>query len=131
MDNLSGQGLTTNLDVQKVRELRYFGQLIHNTDMHLGNLSLSIEGDGFRLLPVYDMCSMGFAPKTGEVLPFDFQPDLRETDLDMAAVERVQEMAHEFWEKLSKDGRISDQFKKYLEKGNPIDFDSFRLERSV
>jgi hypothetical protein len=45
----------------------------------------------------------------------------------MAAVERVQEMAHEFWEKLSKDGRISDQFKEYLKKGNPIDFDSFRF----
>lgn len=127
MDDLLGQGLTTNLDVQKVRELRYFGQLIHNTDMHLGNLSLSIEGDGFRLFPVYDMCSMGFAPKTGEVLPFDFHPDLREWDFDMAAVERVQEMAHEFWEKLSKDGRISDQFKEYLKKGNPIDFDSFRF----
>jgi hypothetical protein len=40
-----------------------FGRLINNTDMHLGNLSLAIEGSVFRLLPVYDMCSMGFAPQ--------------------------------------------------------------------
>jgi hypothetical protein len=124
MEDLYGQGLATNSDVQRARELRYFGQLINNTDMHLGNLSLSIEENGFRLLPVYDMCSMGFAPKTGEVLPFNFQPDLRETDLAMAAVERVQEMAHDFWENVSNDNRISDQFKDYLKMGNPIDLDS-------
>ena len=114
MEDLHNQGMANNLDFQRARELRYFGQLINNTDMHLGNLSLSIEGGEFRLLPVYDMCSMGFAPKTGEVLPFDFQPDLRETDLDMEAVERVQEIAHEFWDNVSNDDGISDQFRDYL-----------------
>ncbi|MFO7885191.1 MAG: hypothetical protein R6U68_10240, partial [Desulfobacteraceae bacterium] len=64
------------------RELQYFGRLINNTDMHSGNLSLSMNGDKFHLLPVYDMCSMGFAPKSGEVLPFEFEPDRQDTDLD-------------------------------------------------
>lgn len=38
--------------------LWYFGRLINNTDMHLGNLSLAFDGAVFRLLPVYDMCSI-------------------------------------------------------------------------
>jgi hypothetical protein len=114
MAALYNQGMTTLLDLQRTRELMCFGQLINNTDMHLGNLSLSIEGSEFRLLPVYDMCSMGFAPKTGEVLPFDFQPDLRETDLAMEAVERMRKMAHEFWNHVLTDDRISDPFKYFL-----------------
>ena len=41
--------------------------------MHLGNLSLAMDGHVFRLLPVYDMCSMGFAPRSGgEVRPYAF-----------------------------------------------------------
>ncbi|MDQ7015788.1 MAG: hypothetical protein Q9N68_05355 [Gammaproteobacteria bacterium] len=52
-----------------------FGRLINNTDMHLGNLSLGIKGKGFKLLPIYDMCSMGFAPKSGsELSPYRFSP---------------------------------------------------------
>ncbi|MDT8379309.1 MAG: type II toxin-antitoxin system HipA family toxin YjjJ [Desulfotignum sp.] len=114
MEGLYNQGMVNHLDLHRTRELRYFGQLINNTDMHLGNLSLSIEGDKFRLLPVYDMCSIGFAPKTGEVLPFDFQPDLREADIAMEAGERIREMVHEFWCHVLSDDRISDPFKDYL-----------------
>jgi serine/threonine protein kinase HipA of HipAB toxin-antitoxin module len=106
--------MANHLDLQRTRKLRYFGQLINNKDMHLGNLSLSIEGDKIRLLPVYDMCSMGFAPQTGEVLPFDFQPDLREADLAMEATEKMQDLAHEFWGQVLTDDRISDRFKEYL-----------------
>lgn len=114
MEELYNQGMVNHLDLQRTRELRYFGQLINNTDMHLGNLSLSIEGNKFRLLPVYDMCSMGFAPKTGEVPPFDFQPDLPEADIAMEEAERMRDLAHEFWGQVLTDDRISDPFKEYL-----------------
>jgi len=114
MGDLYNQRMANHLDLQRTRKLRYFGQLINNKDMHLGNLSLSIEGDKIRLLPVYDMCSMGFAPQTGEVLPFDFQPDLREADLAMEATEKMQDLAHEFWGQVLTDDRISDRFKEYL-----------------
>lgn len=100
-----------------------FGRLINNTDMHLGNLSLGIEGDVFRLLPVYDMCSMGFAPKGGHVLPFDFTPP------DISILQTVGDhfpkvitgMARDFWERVAADDRISDEFKDFLSRGNPID----------
>ena len=55
-----------------------FGRLIYNTDMHLGNVSFLIDGSGFSLAPIYDMCSMGFSPKsTGEIPPYAFSfPDI-------------------------------------------------------
>jgi hypothetical protein len=100
-----------------------FGRLINNTDMHLGNLSLAIEGNVFRLLPLYDMCSMGFAPKSGgEISPYNFVPsEPRRVNLSEDIVKLIKTRAHDFWERVSNDKRISDEFKKYLEPGNPID----------
>ncbi len=85
-----------------------FGHLINNTDMHLGNLSLSIEGDVFRLLPIYDMCSMGFAPKAGEVLPYSFVPDKNKSLQFGEDTLLIKKMAHDFWERVTQDERISD-----------------------
>ena len=100
-----------------------FGCFINNTDMHLGNLGLSIEGNVFRLLPVYDMCSMGFAPKrSGEVLPYNFTlPEYRHVNLRPESVSTIKKIAHDFWERVTNDERISDEFKEFLDRGNPID----------
>ena len=100
-----------------------FGRLINNTDMHLGNLSLAIDGNVFRLLPLYDMCSMGFAPKSGgEVLPYNFVPtEPKRVNIMEKAIASIKIMAHDFWERVKNDGRISAEFKEYLERGNPID----------
>ena len=38
-----------------------FGRYINNSDMHLGNLSLGVDGAVFRVLPIYDMCSIKVA----------------------------------------------------------------------
>lgn len=100
-----------------------FGRLINNTDMHLGNLSLAIEGNVFRLLPAYDMCAMGFAPKSGgEVPPYNFvakKPKL--VNLDDENFEIIKNMAKDFWDRVAKDRRISDDLKDFLGRGNPID----------
>jgi hypothetical protein len=103
--------------------LWHFGQLINNTDMHLGNLSLAIEGNVFRLLPVYDMCSMGFAPKSGgEVPPYNFTPKEPKTvNIGGGSVPSIKEMAHHFWERVANDYRISTELKTFLDRGNPID----------
>ncbi len=99
-----------------------FGRLINNTDMHLGNLSLAIEGSVFRLLPVYDMCSMGFAPKSGgEVASYDFiAPEISGANFSEEMVSSIMEMAHDFWERVASDERISDEFREFLERGNPV-----------
>jgi len=81
-----------------------FGRLINNTDMHLGNLSLAIDGSVFRLLPVYDMCSMGFAPKGGEVLPYDFMPpNIEGLNLGEGTLFTIKEMARDFCGRVAND----------------------------
>lgn len=100
-----------------------FGQLINNTDMHLGNLSFAIEGSVFRLLPAYDMCSMGFAPKGGDILPYNFQPpNLSVVNLDEDSIPHIKDIAHKFWERVADDARISEELKAFLSQGNPVAF---------
>ena len=99
-----------------------FGKLINNTDMHLGNLSLGIDGNVFRILPVYDMCSMGFAPRGSEVLPYDFTPlALEGTALNESGMNMALQVAHDFWERVTADSRISNEFREFLNQGNPVD----------
>lgn len=125
MSRLAEIGLVSGQHCYDAMFLWAFGSLINNTDMHLGNLSLSIDGGVFRILPVYDMCSMGFAPKSGDVRPFSFvppdidaQPGLESLSRSLAAVRL---MAHDFWDRVAADDRISDEFRSFLERGNPVD----------
>jgi hypothetical protein len=123
MDALYRKKMVSWAHVYDAEFLWIFGRLINNTDMHLGNLSLAIEGNVFRLLPVYDMCSMGFAPKSGgEVLPYSFTlPEPGGLNIGADALLQARAMAHDFWERVAGDERISDELKEFLEKGNPVD----------
>ncbi len=91
-----------------------FGRQINNSDMHLGNLSLGIEGSIFRLLPVYDMCSMGFAPKSGDVRPYEFTPPPMDYISSGPAV-HVTRMVYSFWRRVLDDARISSEFRAFIE----------------
>jgi hypothetical protein len=130
MRALYEQNLVSWQHVYDATVLWHFGRLINNTDMHLGNLSMAIEGGVFRLLPLYDMCSMGFAPKSGgEVQPYTFKPSLPEVpqfsqDQEFQEVFQrvVLGMARDFWERVSSDSRISYEFKTFLQDGNPVEF---------
>jgi hypothetical protein len=89
--------------------------------MHLGDLSLAIDGAMFDLLPVYDMCAMGFAPKSGgELTPYAFVPKHPErrvaTEEEYEAVRRAAEY---FWDSIAQDSRLSQEFKDFLVMGNP------------
>ncbi|MDY0220112.1 MAG: type II toxin-antitoxin system HipA family toxin YjjJ [Desulfobacterium sp.] len=119
MRTLFNKRMVHEQDVLNAETVWYFGRLINNTDMHLGNLSLSIDGDFFKLLPIYDMCSMGFAPKSGgEVTPFTFEPPpIKDADINEEQLETITKAAHIFWKNVAQDGRISNQFKKYLQQG--------------
>ena len=123
MDTLHEQDLVSRQHVFDAEVLWCFGRLINNTDMHLGNLSLAIEGNVFRLLPSYDMCSMGFAPKSGgEVPSFDFIPlEPKRIIIPDEGATVFKKLARNFWERVADDERISEEFKKYLRRGNPID----------
>ena len=120
LDALHKKKLVSWQHVYDAEGLWWFGRLINNSDMHLGNLSFSIDGDVFRLLPVYDMCSMGFAPKSGgEVLPYSFvPPEYKGINLGEDSIRLIQGMARNFWERVASDARISDEFKEFIERGN-------------
>ena len=96
-----------------------FGRLIYNTDMHLGNVSFLIDGSGFSLAPIYDMCSMGFAPKsTGEIPPYAFAlPDI---NAPLAFVDKtipmIKQMAQEFWRKVAESELVSSELKNFVDR---------------
>lgn len=123
MDALFEKELVSWQHVFDAKSLWCFGRLINNTDMHLGNLSFAVEGSVFRLLPSYDMCSMGFAPKSGgEIPPYSFSPPEPERlNIDKDMIEFITIMARDFWGRVANDERISDEFKAFLKRGNPID----------
>ncbi len=130
LEALFEQGLVSAEHVYKAESLWFFGKLINNTDMHLGNMSMAMDGDIFSLLPIYDMCSMGFAPRSGgEVAEYNFVPrELRGTQfVDQAALQRIKEMAYGFWERVAGEERISDEFRVFLGLGNPVG----RMKRNV
>lgn len=121
IDGLYREGLIGAFHRIDVILLWNFGRLINNTDMHLGNLSLSLDGGTFRLCPVYDMCSMGFAPRNGvEVAAISFEAPAINNNLTRAQLMRINNGAHEFWEVVRGDSRISSEFKAYLDQGNPV-----------
>lgn len=123
MNGLRRLNLVSLQHVYGAEFLWCFGRLINNTDMHLSNLSLSFEGNVFRILPAYDMCSMGFAPKSGEVPPFVFTPPTIgvEVNLSTNMLDRVKNMAKQFWDDVTGDERISDEFREFLSHSNPVD----------
>lgn len=126
VDGLFDQGLIGHFHHYDAKIIWLFGRLINNTDMHLGNLSMGIDGSVFRLLPIYDMCSMGFAPKSsGEVAPFAFTlPTVDVEGLDEDKTSRAETAARDFWDKVASDERISEEFKAFLVNENPMDTDN-------
>lgn len=123
MNALRAKGLVSGQDLHDVEVWWWFGHLINNTDMHLGNLSFAIEGNHFRLLPLYDMCSMGFAPKSsGEVQPYSFiAVEPKRVNIKNESFERAKEMARDFWQRVAGDERISTEMQNFLMGGNPVD----------
>lgn len=99
----------------------WFGRLIGNTDMHLGNLSLvpgpgqGLSGQsprpGFTLAPSYDMLPMLYAPLAGgEVPPRQFEPPWPLPEQRPAWQDACRAALH-FWQAASTEPRISPAFR--------------------
>jgi hypothetical protein len=87
-----------------------FGTWIGNTDMHLGNISLSPQEQGFRLLPLYDMLPMSLAPLHGEPPVAEFRPPIRLANQAQAWVS-AGKAAAEYWQRLADDAKLSESFR--------------------
>ena len=103
-------GLVDADTVHCVERLWWFGRLIANTDMHLGNLSFHVA-PRLRLAPVYDMLPMIYAPLPGGEVP----PRVLVPPLPLPAQRGVWQIACTaalgFWQRASTDMRISSPFR--------------------
>jgi hypothetical protein len=103
-------GLVDADTVAAIERLWWFGHLIANTDMHLGNLSFHV-GMKLRPAPAYDMLPMSYAPLPGgEIPPGAFKPELpqpRQRSNWLAACAA----AIAFWLAASEDKRIGETFR--------------------
>lgn len=103
-------GLLAPDDAQRIQHLWWFGRLIANTDMHLGNLSFRPRGT-LALAPTYDMLPMLYAPLPGgEVPPRPFEAPLP-LPPQRAAWTLAQQAALLFWDRAAQDARISAAFR--------------------
>lgn len=108
-EQLYGEQLMAQEDVNSLRWLSGFGLLIGNTDMHLGNISLTPGETPFKLAPVYDMTPMYYRPKAGGVLPQEaLQVGLLSIKINNNSIAPA---ATSFWEAARGDIRITDQFR--------------------
>jgi hypothetical protein len=99
-----------------------FGVLIANQDMHPGNLSF-LRTSRFeakfppaaplQLAPVYDMLPMAYAPaRAGDRRQADSLAKVQLTPLIGKAVWlQTYQLAQNFWQQLSQDSRLSDEFR--------------------
>ena len=120
---LVNQNLINPQSLLEVEMLSYFGRLINNNDMHLGNLSVGYEGSTFTLMPVYDMGSMGFRPhQSGMVEPYSYKfktPEQEFFVLKIKEIDLVKKVANSFWTHVNKHPLISDQLKRFTDTYNP------------
>ncbi len=108
---LAADKLISREDVDRIRLLEAFGQLIGNTDRHFGNLALFDRYDGrFELAPVYDMLPMLFAPTSDQIVDRVFEaPDPAAETL--SAWPRARSLAEAYWERVCGENRVSQEFR--------------------
>ncbi len=107
---LAQAGWLSAEDETRVRHLWWFGRLIANTDMHLGNLSFRPEGM-LQLAPTYDMLPMLYAPLPGGEVPVrPFQPALPLPDQREIWATACR-AAIAFWTRVTGERRISAGFR--------------------
>jgi hypothetical protein len=100
--SLLAQGRVASEDHQRVAWLEAFGHLIANSDMHMGNLSVRIDGTTITgLAPVYDMLPMFHAPRHGVLVTDSYVPQVHHDDFPDDAVA----LARRFWRALREHPR--------------------------
>ncbi|WP_355609128.1 type II toxin-antitoxin system HipA family toxin YjjJ [Xanthomonas cannabis] len=107
---LKRDGWLSPEDAEHLEVISWFGALIGNTDMHLGNAALILADTlPLRLAPVYDMLPMALRPaSSGEIVPRDIEIPAP-TVGQFAQWRRAAEMAEQFWQRCIDDDALSDQ----------------------
>ncbi len=108
---LARDGWLDVADAHRLRVISWFGLLIGNSDMHLGNAALHLTDERpLELAPVYDMLPMRFRPaNSGEIVERRYEIALPAPEQKADWLEAAP-MARQFWQRVSIDSSISRQF---------------------
>jgi hypothetical protein len=113
-ETLARQRWITGPDCARIRWLDAFGELIGNTDRHLGNVSFHPDSSAMpstlTLAPVYDMLPMALAPGHDRTVPASFEPrppSAHGLDQWLSAATA----AVDYWARLTKSKAISESFR--------------------
>ena len=113
-------GLISPEDAGKMRWLKVFGNLIGNTDMHLGNLSfIRVQSRFYTLAPVYDMLPMLYRPVSGETPSRVFAPQAQSMDVADLWPETLRH-ALRFWAMASDEAGISSEFRRICRENHSV-----------
>ncbi len=108
-------------DARRLRLFYWYGALIANTDMHLGNAGLQlVDSRPLPLAPIYDMLPMRFRPaNSGEIVErrYEITMPTPEHNADWLDAAR---MAQVFWHRVVDDMRISVQFRAIAADANTV-----------
>jgi hypothetical protein len=123
--------LFSSSNVEQVKLTWWFGILIANTDMHLGNISVTLTDkknstkgnkvSPLTLAPIYDMLPMAYAPYSGgEPPPLELQALALPKPADTSIWKQASVGASEFWKQVTEQKSITDGFRRladqYLER---------------
>jgi hypothetical protein len=110
---LRDAGRLPDEDARRLQWLDAFGAFIANTDRHQYNIVFFEEGSSLRLAPAFDQVSMLYAPSADGQVPSRIfaLPHATADTLDVWDDARM--AAHEFWQRASDDGRLSDDVRYF------------------
>jgi hypothetical protein len=99
-------------DARCLRLFSWYGALIANSDMHLGNAAMQLRDvRPLPLAPVYDMLPMRFRPaNSGEIVERRYEITLP-TPEHQADWHEAARMAQVFWRRIADDLRVSNEFR--------------------
>ncbi|MEO7014794.1 MAG: type II toxin-antitoxin system HipA family toxin YjjJ [Dokdonella sp.] len=108
---LARDGWIGDADAHRLRVISWFGLLIGNSDMHLGNAALHLADEmPLELAPVYDMLPMRFRPaNSGEIVERRYEIALPAPEQKFDWLEAAP-MARQFWKRIGNEPRISRPF---------------------
>lgn len=99
-------------DAASIDRLWWFGRLIANGDMHLGNCAFRVADGRLTPAPAYDMVPMDYAPLPGGELPMKvWQPPLP-LPAERAIWLEACRQALVFWNAGAGDSRISEPLRE-------------------
>jgi DNA-binding transcriptional ArsR family regulator len=108
-------------DAERLCVLWWFGNLIGNTDMHYGNVSLFLEANRpLALAPSYDMLPMLYRPDAEGRLPDRIFSPLPPPPEAMRYWHKAVDMALQFWKDVARTPEVSSTFQAIAKQNGKI-----------